>query len=664
MAYDVTGGLTGWDLEGFHQGGDTECWKRLGAHLVTVQDDERGEITGTRFSVWAPNAHAVRIKADFNWWTGDDMHLVPGSGVWALFVEGVGEGTMYKFDILGADGIWHEKVDPMASFAERAPSNASIVYESKYLWDDDAWIAKRAAHVPHESPMSIYEVHLGSWRRGKTYLELADELVEYVRWQGFTHVELMPVTEHPLEASWGYQVTNYFAPMSRLGRPDEFRYLVDRLHQADIGVILDWVPGHFPKDEWALGRFDGTALYEHADPRQGEHKEWGTYIFNYGRNEVKSFLVSNALYWATEFHIDALRLDAVASMLYLDYDREDGEWVPNIHGGNHNLEAVDFLRYVNMHLYERVPGVIMIAEESTAFSGVTKPVDMGGLGFGFKWNMGWMHDSLGYIGEEPIHRQYHHHEMTFAMVYQYSENYVLPISHDEVVHGKGSMINKIPQDDWRKFGTLRAFYSFMWSFPGKKLVFMGCEFGQRAEWNEANSLEWWVDGLWGHRGLQLMFKDLNDLYRAHPALWKLDTDPQGFRWINGDDAGANTFSWLRFDGDGEQIACAINFSSEPWTNYRIGLPETGTWTEVFNSDNSTYDGTGSFGNLGKVTAVDEPYYGFPASATIVVPPLGAVFFRYEPGAPAAHQASLTSAVEDVASPNSHNSPDSAEEPEA
>ncbi len=380
MAHDSFGGLNGWDLEGFHSGGDTELWKRLGAHVVTIHDEERGEVTGTRFAVWAPNAREVRINADFNWWTGDAMHLVPGSGVWALFVEGVGDGTLYKYNILGADGVWREKVDPMAFFAEQAPANSSIVYTSKMGWGDDEWMEARKTKNYQNEPMSIYEVHLGSWRKGKTYLELADELVEYVTWQGYTHVEFMPITEHPFEPSWGYQVTNYFAPQSRLGKPDELRYLIDRLHQAGIGVILDWVPGHFPKDEWALGRFDGTALYEHADPRQGEHKDWGTYIFNYGRNEVKSFLVSNALYWVQEFHIDALRVDAVASMLYLDYSREPGQWVPNEFGGNHNLEAIDFLRYVNRHLYERVPGVTMIAEESTSFGGVTQPTNLGGLG--------------------------------------------------------------------------------------------------------------------------------------------------------------------------------------------------------------------------------------------------------------------------------------------
>jgi 1,4-alpha-glucan branching enzyme len=633
MTHDLAGGLTGWDLEGFHSGGDTECWRRLGAHQVTVWDDERGEISGTRFAVWAPNARQVRLNADFNWWTGDQMELIPGSGIWGLFVEGVGDGALYKYSIQDQHGEWHEKVDPMAFFAEQAPSNASIVYTSKYLWSDDAWMTRRAKATPHAEPMSVYEVHLGSWRKGKTYLDLADELVAYVTDMGYTHVELLPVTEHPFEPSWGYQVTNYFAPESRLGRPDDFRHLVDALHQAGIGVILDWVPGHFPKDEWALGRFDGTALYEHADPRQGEHKDWGTYIFNYGRNEVKSFLVSNALYWVTEYHIDALRVDAVASMLYLDYSREEGEWVPNVYGGRENLEAIDFLRYVNRHLYERVPGVVMIAEESTSFAGVTKPVHEGGLGFGFKWNMGWMNDSLRYIEHEPIHRQYHHNLMTFAMVYAYSENFILPISHDEVVHGKGSMINKIPQDDWRKFATLRAFYSYMWSFPGKKLLFMGCDFGQRREFSEAESLEWWVCDLWGHSGLQSLIRDLNEIYRAHPALWSLDSDPAGFEWINADDAGQNTFSFVRLDPDGQMIACVANFSSEPWEALRIGLPKAGIWSEILNTDSSMYDGSGSFGNLGKIVAVDEPYMGKPASATIVAPPLASVWFRYEGPAP-------------------------------
>jgi len=628
MAIDQFGGLGGWDFEGFHSGGDTECWKRLGAHLVTLHDDERGEVKGTRFTVWAPNAQAVRINADFNWWTGDAMQLIPNTGVWVIFVEGVGEGTLYKYNILGADGVWREKVDPMATFAEQAPANSSIVYESKFVWDDDEWMAKRATTQAHAAPMSIYEVHLGGWRKGKSYLELAHELVEYVKWQGYTHVELMPVAEHPFVPSWGYQVTNYFAPQSRLGRPDDLRNLIEALHKAGIGVILDWVPGHFPKDEWALGRFDGTALYEHADPRQGEHKDWGTYIFNYGRNEVKSFLVSNALYWVTEFHIDALRVDAVASMLYLDYSREPGEWVPNQFGGNENLEAIDFLRYVNKHLYERVPGVCLIAEESTSFSGVTRRVDHGGLGFGFKWNMGWMNDSLRYLEQEPIYRQYHHHMMTFAMVYAYSENFVLPISHDEVVHGKGSMIGKIPQDDWRKFATLRAFYSYMWAFPGKQLIFMGQEFAQRAEFNESASLEWWVSDMWGHGGMKRLFKDLNEIYRETPALWELDSDPAGFQWINADDAGGNVYAWLRKDSKGGMIACLTNFSASPHHTYGIGLPQAGVWNEVLNTDSPTYDGDGAFGNLGQVIAREVADGGWPARATVSLPPLGSVWLRY------------------------------------
>ena len=555
------------------------------------------------------------------------MQLIPGSGVWGTFIEGLTEGTLYKFRVQGPDGVWREKVDPMARFSEQAPANASIVYESKYVWSDDEWIAKREKSQPHKEPMSIYEVHLGGWRRGKSYLDLAEELVSYVKWQGYTHVEFMPVAEHPFEPSWGYQVTGYYSPTSRFGKPDDLRFLIDKLHQAGIGVILDWVPGHFPKDDWALGRFDGTALYEHADPRQGEHMDWGTYIFNYGRNEVKSFLVSNALYWLSEFHIDGLRVDAVASMLYLDYSRAEGQWVPNKYGGRENLEAIDFLRYVNRHMYERHPGTMMIAEESTSFPGVTKPVDKDGLGFGFKWNMGWMNDTLRYLALDPVYRQYEHNLLTFAMVYQYSENFILPISHDEVVHGKGSMINKVPQDDWRKFATLRAFYSFMWSFPGKQLIFMGSEFAQRPEFNEATSLEWWVTELWGHGGLQRLLRDLNMIYRDNPPLFELDKAPEGFTWINADDKGHNTLSWVRNDSQGNHVACFTNFSPEPLRDYLVGLPGDGEWEEILNTDSETYDGSGQFGNLGVVTAHDEPWGHFPASAEVTIPPLGSIWLR-------------------------------------
>lgn len=628
MPQDFAGGLTGTDLEGFHSGGDTEVWRRLGAHVVGVPGRDGGVVSGTRFAVWAPNAQRVQVAGDFNGWDGGshEMRLIPGSGVWGIFIPGVGDGTLYKYKVQGVDGRWIDRVDPVATFAEQAPGNASIVYTSSYTWNDEEWLQRRAAARPHAEPMSIYEVHLTSWRRGKSYRELADELVEYVTWQGYTHVELMPLAEHPFEPSWGYQVTNYFAPTSRLGQPDDLRYLIDRLHQAGIGVLLDWVPGHFPKDEWALGRFDGTALYEHADPRQGEHQDWGTYIFNYGRNEVKSFLVSNALYWIHEFHIDGLRVDAVASMLYNDYSRAEGQWVPNQFGGRENLEAIDFLRYVNKHLYERAPGVLMIAEESTSFPGVTRAVHHEGLGFGFKWNMGWMNDTLSYLSREPVHRQYHHHDMTFSMVYAYSENFILPISHDEVVHGKGSMVNKVPGDDWQKFATLRAYYSYMWSHPGKQLIFMGCEFGQRSEFNEATGPEWWTTDQPLHRGLHRLIVDLNAVYRAHSALWQLDADPAGFTWINADDATHNTYAYLRSDHDGNRVAAVVNFSPTPLTSYRIGLPEPGVWREILNTDAAQYDGTGQFGNLGQITAEPVAWNGFAASAHIVVPPLGAVWF--------------------------------------
>ncbi len=622
---DPLGGLTVDELEPFLRGTDTRCWKVLGAHVVS--DARHGKVVGTRFSVWAPNAKSVRLIGDFNGWEGQEMILLPGAGVWTTFVDGVGQGMRYKYEVLGADGVLRTKFDPMARFAESPPSNASVVHESAYAWHDEEWLERREMADIQHSPMAIYEVHLGSWRPGLTYADLADELVDYVTAMGYTHVEFMPITEHPLVASWGYQVTNYFAPQSRLGRPDELRLLIDRLHQAGIGVILDWVPGHFPKDDWALGRFDGTGLYEHPDWRKGEHKEWGTYVFDFGRPEVRSFLVSNALFWLKEFHFDALRVDAVASMVYLDYGRT--EWQPNEQGGNYYLEAIDFLRYLNAQVYEQVPGALMVAEESTAFPGVTKALEDGGLGFSFKWNMGWMNDTLRYLRLDPIHRQYHHHDMTFAMLYQYTEHYILPISHDEVVHGKHSMLNKIPQDAWRQFASLRSYYAFMWTFPGKKLLFMGCDFGVRPEWSEERSLEWWVADHWGHQGLQRLVRDLNALYRKHPALWELDSDPSGFRWIDNNDTGGNTFSWLRFDAEGQQLAVVVNFSPEPWTQHRIGLPVVGKWEEVFNSDIAEYDGTGSFANARPVTSTADPHYGFPASATIVVPPLGAVVLRHE-----------------------------------
>ncbi|GAA2184461.1 1,4-alpha-glucan branching protein GlgB [Brooklawnia cerclae] len=632
--HDKFGNLAGWDLEGFQSGGDTEAWRRLGSHVITVHDDESGDLRGTRFAVWAPNAQRVQVIGDFNWWQGDDLAPVEGTGVWALWKQDVSEGARYKYKIQHTDGTWQEKADPYARFAETPPGNASIVWESSRAWGEaeDDWLDRRARTDVYESRMSIYEIHLGSWRTGLTYLELAEQLPPYLTWLGYTHVEFMPVMSHPFVGSWGYQVTGYFAPDARLGTPDDFRRLVEALHAAGIGVILDWVPGHFPKDDWALGRFDGTALYEHADPRQGEQLDWGTYVFNYGRNEVKSFLVSNALYWVQQFHIDALRVDAVASMLYLDYSRPEGGWVPNKYGGRENLEAIDLLRYVNRHLYERAPGVVMIAEESTSFAGVTSPTTSGGLGFGFKWNMGWMNDSLRYLNLDPVYRQYHHNDLTFAMMYAYSERFILPISHDEVVHGKGSMINKVPQDDWRKFATLRAFYSFMWSFPGKQLLFMGQEFAQRPEWNESQGLEWWVDGLWGHNGVRQLIRRLNSLQAAHPALYQLDSDPAGFQWINADDAAHNTYSYVRLSREGELIACITNFSAEPYPRYPVNLPRAGRWRQVLNTDLTDFDGSGEFDNPDDIVATphstDEHSWAW---ASVCVPPLAAVWLQYVPG---------------------------------
>ncbi|HIT74396.1 MAG TPA: 1,4-alpha-glucan branching protein GlgB [Candidatus Avipropionibacterium avicola] len=614
------------DLTGFAEGHDTECWRRLGAVVLPVDRDGQ-QVWGTRFSVWAPNAQAVRLVGDFNGWHGEQTWLerIDGTGVWATFCEGVGSGALYKFEVQGPDGGWQLKADPMARFCESAPHTASIVYDSNYAWNDDQWLWYRGETQFHQAPMSIYEVHLGSWRQGLSYLELADQLTDYVVEQGFTHVEFLPVMEHPFRGSWGYHVTGFFAPQSRLGQPDEFRHLVDRLHQAGIGVIMDWVPGHFATDAWALARFDGTPLYEHPDPRRGWHPDWGSYIFDFGRPEVKSFLTSNALWWVDQFHIDALRVDAVASMLYLDYSRNDGEWEPNVHGGNENLEAIELLRTVNTHLYQRQPGVVMIAEESTTYPGVTRRVDQGGLGFGFKWNMGWMNDSLRYLGRRPEHRSFHHHEMTFAMSYAYTENFILPISHDEVVHGKGSMYERVPEDEWRKFATLKAFYAFMWSHPGKQLLFMGTEFGQEREFSEERSLDWEQTERWGHGGVQRTVAALNRVYRDHPALWRLDSDHRGFRWIDPNHADANVFSYLRFDAQGDMIACVVNFSGDPHQNLRIGLPAGGTWDEILNTDASELDGTGNFGNLGQVVATEVASHGFDHSAEVTVPPLSAVF---------------------------------------
>ncbi|MFL6053429.1 MAG: 1,4-alpha-glucan branching protein GlgB [Actinoallomurus sp.] len=620
------------DLHLIGEGRHEELWKVLGTHTRTYAS-VFGPVSGTSFAVWAPNARGVRVIGDFNHWDGQayPMRSLGATGVWELFIPEVGDGTNYKFEILGADGVWRRKADPMARYAERPPATASTVFTSSYAWEDDEWMTRRKSYDPLHSPVSTYEVHLGSWRVHLGYRELADQLVDYVTDMGFTHVELLPVAEHPFGGSWGYQVTSYYAPTSRFGDPDEFRHLVDRLHQAGIGVIIDWVPGHFPKDEWALARFDGTPLYEHADPRRGEQKDWGTLIFDFGRAEVRNFLVANANYWLEEFHIDGLRVDAVASMLYLDYSRAEGEWTPNIYGGRENLEAIDFLKEMNATVYKRSPGIMTIAEESTAWPGVTRPTHLGGLGFGFKWNMGWMHDTLAYLERDPLYRGYHHHEITFSMVYAYSENYVLPLSHDEVVHGKGSLLGKMPGDEWQRFANLRALLAFMWAHPGKQLLFMGQEFGQGAEWAESRSLDWWLldeaeDNF--HVGLRRLVRDLNQTYTGSPQLWTMDTDPAGFRWIAADDVAGNVISFLRYGPDGSPLACIVNFSGVPHENYRLGLPSPGRWREVINTDAYDYGG-GGVGNLGQVEAVEEPSHGLPASACLRVPPLGAVWLAPE-----------------------------------
>ncbi|MCX4385605.1 1,4-alpha-glucan branching protein GlgB [Micromonospora peucetia] len=608
------------DLHLIGEGRHERLWEALGARVF----DE-----GVAFTVWAPNARGVRVVGDFTGWAPDDgwpMRSLGGSGVWELFVPDVGAGARYKYRVLGADGHWRDKADPLAAYAEVPPATASVVHHSTYEWGDADWLARRVRRQPHQEPMSVYEVHLGSWRPGLSYRELAEQLTAYVTELGFTHVEFMPVMEHPFGGSWGYQVTGYYAPTSRFGDPDEFRHLVDALHAAGIGVILDWVPAHFPKDEWALGRFDGTPLYEHPDPRRGEHPDWGTYVFDFGRPEVRNFLVANALYWFDQFHVDGLRVDAVASMLYLDYSRPEGQWVPNRHGGRENLEALAFMQEVNATVYKHHAGVTMIAEESTAWPGVTRPTADGGLGFGFKWNMGWMHDTLLYTSKDPVHRQHHHHQLTFSLAYAWSENYVLPISHDEVVHGKGSLAAKMPGDTWQRLANVRALLAYMWAHPGKQLLFMGCELADDREWSEERGLDWYLLHDPARAGVQRLVGDLNRVYRGTPALWAQDTEPAGFRWIAGDDVANNTVSFVRIAPDGATLVCVANFSALPLEDYRVGLPAGGTWAEVLNTDAHHYGGSG-VGNLGEVHAEDVPWHGLPASAALRVPPLGVLWLR-------------------------------------
>jgi 1,4-alpha-glucan branching enzyme len=619
------------DLYLFGQGNELRIYEKLGAQLRVVDG-----VAGTSFAVWAPNAQRVSVVGSFNQWDGrvHPMRSLGPSGVWEIFIPGVPEGALYKFEIRNVRGDIVLKTDPYGFFYEAPPKTASIVWNNKkFYWTDAEWIERRRHSNPFRSAISIYEVHLGSWRKKSlaesfSYRELAGPLVDYVKRLGFTHVEFLPAAEHAFYPSWGYQVTGFYAPTSRYGTPEDFQYLVNELHQAGIGVIVDWVPAHFPKDDWALAQFDGTALYEHADPRKGAHQDWGTLIFNYGRHEVRNFLAANALFWCERFHIDGLRVDAVASMLYLDYSRKEGEWIPNQFGGRENLEAVDFLRHFNHVVHTEYPGTLTVAEESTAWPLVTRPPYLGGLGFSLKWNMGWMHDTLRYFSRDPIYRKYHQNDLTFAMLYHHHENFILPLSHDEVVHGKGSLRGRMPGDDWQGFSNLRTLLGYQWLFPGKKLLFMGGEIGQRAEWNANGELDWWLleQGPY-HKGLQLFVEDLNRLYRATPALWQGDYDLDGFYWIDCSDNESSVLSFVRRTSDGNsEIAVILNLTPAPRLNYRVGLPKAGRWNEVLNSDAGIYGGS-NVGNLGGVITDHYKVHNQPFSAPMTLPPLSIVAFQ-------------------------------------
>jgi 1,4-alpha-glucan branching enzyme len=625
--------LTDFDLHLFSEGTHYRAWERFGSHHVTVDG-----IAGVYFAVWAPNAQRVSVIGDFNHWDGrvHPMRRLVPSGVWEIFVPNLADGVCYKYEVRTAAGHLLEKADPYAQRFEVPPNTASIIWPSgRYEWGDSEWLRDRPSFGGwHERPMTIYEVHLGSWRRVPeqgnrylTYRELADSLIPYVREMGYTHIELMPVMEHPFSGSWGYQVIGFFAPTSRFGTPDDFRYFVDQCHRHGVGVILDWVPGHFPKDQHGLAQFDGTSLYEHADPRKGEHMDWGTLIFNYGRNEVRTFLMSNALYWLEEFHVDGLRVDAVASMLYLDYSRRHGEWIPNQYGGRENLEAVAFLQQLNTETHGRVPGTITVAEESTSWPAVSRPTYVGGLGFTCKWNMGWMHDILEYAKEDPVHRRWHHGQITFSMLYAFTENFVLPFSHDEVVHGKRSMLDKMPGDVWQKHATLRALYGYMFGHPGKKLMFMGSEFGQWREWNVDSSLDWHLLGDPMHQGLLRWVRDVNHTYQREASMHQVDFEPAGFAWIDCNDNDNSVISMIRRARDPQDFTVMLaNFTPVPRPGYRIGVPAGGWYRELLNSDGELYGG-GNVGNGGGAMADDQPSHGFSHSLTVTVPPLGFVLFK-------------------------------------
>jgi 1,4-alpha-glucan branching enzyme len=632
--------ISDYDRYLFGQGTHYRIYDKLGAHVAKIN-----RVSGVHFAVWAPNAVRVSVVGDFNAWDGrcHSMQLLGSSGIWALFIPKISEGELYKYEIRPRNGDIFLKADPYAFYSEVRPNTSSIVYhvDKKYQWNDKSWMTKRRRTKIWEHPVAIYEVHVGSWRRVLapknrflTYSELAEQLIPYAKNLGYTHIELLPITAHPYDPSWGYQVSGYYAPTARYGKPEELMKFVDTCHQNNLGVILDWVPSHFPKDAHALAWFDGTCLYEHADPRQGEHKEWGTLIFNYGKNEVKNFLIANALFWIEKYHIDGFRVDAVASMLYLDYSRKEGEWIPNKYGGKENLEAIDFLKHLNTVVYEKFPGVIMIAEESTAWPAVSRPTYLGGLGFGFKWNMGWMHDVLSYMTKEPIHRKYHHHKLTFGLLYAFHENFVLPLSHDEVVHGKRSLLDKMPGDHWQKFANLRLLFAFMYGHPGKKILFMGGEFGQWNEWNYAQSLDWHLLNYKSHKQLQRYIKDLNQLYRSEPSLYEIDFKEAGFEWIDSNDSDNSVIVFMRKRKENRKpynyTIFALNFTPVPRDNYRIGVPLPGFYQEILNSDAVTYGGSNRVLPAGGAKAENMPWHTYQYSISLSLPPLGAVILKPTP----------------------------------
>ena len=628
-SYTFSSTLGELDLHLFAEGRHWNIYEVMGAKAVEID-----QVKGVRFSVWAPSAQRVSVVGGFNNWNGlrHPMRACGGSGVWEIFIPGLQSGDVYKFEILTENNECIVKTDPYAKSMEHRPETASIVVHSEHKWGDQKWLQQRVEFDWQHRPINIYEVHLGSWQRTDdgsflNYRELAHKLVEYVKWMGYTHIELLPVMEHPLDQSWGYQVSGYYAPSSRFGTPDDFRYFVDHCHQNNIGVFLDWVPAHFPKDAFALARFDGSPLYEYADPRKGEHQDWGTYIFNFGCHEVRNFLIANALYWIKEFHIDGLRVDAVASMLYLNYSREEEQWIPNEHGGCENLEAVEFLQTLNLEVHGQHPGTVMMAEESTSWPMVSRPTDMGGLGFSMKWNMGWMNDTLEYLEREPVHRAHHQNDLTFSQTYAYTENFILPLSHDEVVHLKRALVSKMPGDDWQKMANFRLLIGYQLLHPGKKLLFMGCEFAQWHEWSESRALDWYLCDRASNRGAQLFVKDINHLYATESALYQRDFEQAGFRWLDCNDVSQSILSFIR-ESDKEQVVCIFNFTPIVRDYYRIGLPESGQYRELINSDGLTYGGA-NLGNLGLVQSEDIPYMNCAVSAEIVLPPLALVVLKIE-----------------------------------